>query len=337
MENFNFLKKKEVVPSANVDTSKEASKDKINNLSTLDGKRSFIEQNGIHSFEDWSKKTFDEKLSILSKLDAMPDNFNHFEKNTDISNFKQESIETIQELDRDFDFYMRVTQFPGYKEQTELLYQEESKNLAGESEHKYPEEILDIKPDVLEAYNKQEERGEYKKGEHDYIFSPINALKNGGVKNLSEWYSKSIDEKRKILMSSPDFMGVDIEVKKGKIPLTLLYGKEKYIGYLDQCFYSTIYRISEVLRWQNQSINEDINKDELLKKAKLNQERNIEEKFKQKVIEAQEILDENRKKIITDMHESIDEKLPNLSSEDRNEIKDYLESTNSGDDKEFKT
>lgn len=327
MEKFKFFKK------AGDSAQQERGKESIKDLSTLEGKRACIEQNGIHSFEDWSKKSFEEKVSILSKLDAIPDNFNHFEKNADMGNSNRYNKENPMELDRDFDFYMRVTQFPGYKEQSELLYPEESKNFTGtESEHKYPEDLLDIKPDVMESYKKQEERGEYKKGEHDYIFSPIDAIKSSGIKNLSEWYGKSIDEKRKILMSSQDFMGVDIEVKKGKIPLILLYGKEKYNAYLDQCFYSTVYRISEVLSWQNQSIYEDINKDELLGKARLNLENKAEEKFKQKVMESQEILDKNREQIIVDMHNSIDEKLPSLSQENRDEIKNYLKLNNFVDD-----
>lgn len=319
MENFNFFKKKEIVTGINADTSKEVGKVNINNLSTLEGKRSFIEQNGIHSFEDWSKKTFDEKLSILSKLDAIPDNFNHFEKKYENElrkkvkdDFNKNNEAVAQELDKNFDFYMKVIGYSEYK---------------GQSESLYPEELLDIKPEELESL---------KKGGNDsnYLLSPLDSLKKNGIANLSEWYGKSIDEKRKILMASPDFMGVDIEVKKGKIPLTLLYGKEKYNAYLDQCFYSTIYRISEVLNLKNE--NDKWNNDEHLGKTRLNLEKMTDEKFKQKVAETQEILDENRKKIIIDMHNSIGKKLPDLSPEDRNEIKDYLESTHFGDDKEFK-
>jgi len=274
---------------------------KVENNPILESKYLFIKENNITSFEDWSQKTFQEKLSILLKLDAIPYNFNHFEKDYDdklqekINNdFDKNNLETSLELDKSFDFFMRIIKYPGYVEQSKILYTEESKNLADNeedleykkyyqySEHKYPEELLDIKPDVLEAYRKERELEDSNQNKNDYIFSPLEALKNNGIKDLSEWYSKSIDEKRKILMSSGEFMGVDVEVKKGKIPLTLQYGKEEYNKYLDQCFYSSMYRISEVSYLKNQWINEILNKDELLDKARQNLENQMELKFKQK-------------------------------------------------------
>ena len=275
----------------------------------MEDKYSFLKENNIHSFEDWSKKSFDEKLSILLKLDAIPDNFSHFEKNyldtlkeQTEKDFSKDSDRIMQEVDKNFDFFMRVIKFPQYKEKFKSSY---------------PEELLNLNFELVSFLKKSG-------NDSNYLLSPIDALKKNGVSNLSEWYKKSIDEKRKILMSSDDFMGVDVEVKKGKIPLILQYGKERYTKYLDQCFYSTIYRISEVLNWEN--TDDVINSEKLLDEARLNLEKRIEERFMQKVAESKEIIEKNREKIIADMHNNINSELSNLNEEDRKEIKNYLES-----------
>lgn len=311
--------------------------------SSLDAKVSYLKEKGLNSFEDWQKKTPEEKISILLDLNAVPYNFDFFHKKPNelkdkiISGF--DNSETEKELDRNFDFFMRTIAYPGYQDKEQFLYPEETKNLAETTEdpklkgyyqysdHKYPEELLNLNPKVIECVKKQNPLEE-----REDIFSPINALKTSGIKNLSEWYGKSIDEKRKILMSSDHFFGVDAEVRKGKIPLILQYGKGKYDKYLDQCFYSTMYRTSEFLRWQNKWVNPTLNKEELLKNARQNLEKRMEDKFLQKQTEMEKILRENRQQIISDMHNSVDDKLSNLTPEERKEIKDFLELTI--DDKE---
>lgn len=341
MEKFNFFRKEKSEDIKNIDQDKN--KENIKDLNTLEGKFKYIERNDIITFEQWLKKSFDEKLSILSKLDAMPDNFNHFEKNYDNElqkkvkrDFDKDNQAVTQELDRNFDFFMRLIKYPGYIEQTKLLYPIESENLADTednpdykkyyeySDHKYPEELLDIKPDVLESFKKREERGEHKKSDHDYLFSPVEAIKNGGIKNLFDWYNKSIDEKRKILMSSRFFLGVDIEVEKGKLPLILQFGRNNYIKYLDQCFYSTIYRISEVLRWQNQWINYNLNKDEIMNKCWLNQEEKLKNEFEHKIIKLQNEHNAEVDEYLSKLQREFNENFPDMSNDNKEELMKLL-------------
>lgn len=305
MEKFNFLNKEK----------------KKSNLSSLEDKMTFIKENGIQNFEDWSKKTFKEKMDILVKLDVIPNNFNHFRKNSESEltesfkkNFREDNEESLSELNRNFDFYMRMIKYPNYKEQSERLYPDDNHI------HKYPEELLDIDSEVLNFFKKDSSQAG-NKDDYSYILSPIDALKKGGIKDLSDWYKKTVDEKRKILMSG-EFMGVDIEVKSGKIPLSIMYGKEKYNAYLDQCFLSTVYRASEVLRWKNQLVIEL--KENRLDKARQNLEKITEEKFLKRVTCAKEILAKNHKEIVSDMENRINNEFPNLSEEDKKEIKDFL-------------
>lgn len=298
MEKFNFFKKTEEGYS----NSKKEVNDNL--LIKIEDKALFVKENNIETFEDWSKKTFEEKISILIKLDAIPGNFDHFEdgyvenlKNKIKEDFNKNKENTTQELDRSYDFFMRVIQYPNYKEQSKLLYQKESKNFAEDmdgselkkfyeySEHKYPEELLNLKPEVLECLQKEAENDK-RSDRFNYLLSPLESLKQNGVVKLSDWYNKSIDEKRKILSSSKYFMGGKYASSMGnKIQSVLKFGKDKYNAYLDQCFYSTIHRSSEVLYWKNQTINQEINKEELLGIARKNLEKKAEDKFNERVKE----------------------------------------------------
>ena len=338
MEKFNFFKKTE---KENPSSKKETNN---NLLIKLEDKVSFVKENNIGNFEDWSKKTFEEKMSILIKLDAIPGNFDHFEdryiensKNKIKEDFNKNKENAIQKLDRCYDFFMRVIQYPNYKEQSKLLYPEESKNFADNrsgselkklyeySEHKYPEELLNLKPEVLKCLEK-----ENKKNEGIYnMLSILGSLKRNGVTRLSDWYNKKIDDKRKILSSSEYFMGGKNAISMGnKIQSILKFGKDKYEAYLDQCFYSTIYYLSEILYLQNQRINQILNKERLLEISIENLDKKAEGIFK----EAENVFLKKVKEIENDMYldilKYIDEikiDLPNLDEENKTHFKEYLE------------
>jgi hypothetical protein len=334
MEKFNFFKKS----TENDFSTKKENKDNL--LTNLEDKLSFLKENNIENFEDWSQKTTEEKISFLIKLNAIPGNFNHFEdgyvenlKDKIRGDLNKNKENTTKELDKDYDFFMRVIQYPSYEEQSKRLYPEESKNLADDmdgselkkfyeySEHRYPEELLNLKPEVLESLKKEAENNK-RTDEFDYLLSPLESLKQNGVTKLSDWYNKSIDEKRKILSSSQHFMGGEHSSSMGsKIQNILKFGEDKYNNYLDQCFYSTIHRSPEVLYWKNQTINQEINKDKLLGIARRNLEKRAESKFNEQVKELQDTIFLESLRPIGEI--KID--LPNLDEKDRTDLEEYLE------------
>ncbi|MCX6754537.1 MAG: hypothetical protein NTU81_01775 [Candidatus Nomurabacteria bacterium] len=293
MEKFNIFNKTEVDNSA-------SKKETENNLSVkLEDKISFVKENNVETFEDWSQKTFEEKMSILVNLDAIPYNFDHFDnnyvenlKNKITEDFNKDNDNASLELDRNYDFFMRLIQYPNYIEKSKILYPGESKSLAEGmensdfkkfyeySEHKYPEELLNLKPEVIECLKKESENN----NKLIEILSPLDALKNNGIKNLSEWYNKSIDEKRKILQESPVFSGGKYKASLGnKIQTILKVGKDKYNAYLDQCFYSTMSSLSQAFYLENQTINQTLNKEQLYESLYKNYKVKISKEYENKI------------------------------------------------------
>ncbi len=257
---------------------------------SLEDRINFIKTNNIESFEDWSKKSFTEKLYLVDNMGA--------ETTSSELQFKNNPEQATLSVDRDYDLMMRILNIPEYKEQSTLLYPSETKDPKGELykyiDHKYPEELFNIDKEVLRFIER--DHPQYAES----FSSAIDVLKSHGLKKTSDWYTKSSQEKKEILLNDCFMMGYKPEIAKKSI----LISAKKYEKLLDDAYFSNIDFMSEYLLGTNKVVYAlnyaHDNKDEM-------------------IIREEEL---NEKELYEAMDKSIRRNFPEIKNED--EIKELI-------------